>query len=186
MRHPNSYLPKYIASETDGENVPLTSGNGPSSMQRQRQINGLDIGPHQIVESDDEDIPPYGFPSHGKRRNRRDGSDIDLVLGSGGTLNLVYYFANNFLILFSDAIPGENSSLLGHNIGSNSDISTHLCEIDDSEYEQEQMNKQQQQHLHQPLKSSLNTSKNSTNSSSSSKSGKKSVKFNNNVQQTEV
>lgn len=86
LRHPNSYLPKYIASETDGENVPLTSGNGPSSMQRQRQIKGLDIGPHQIVESDDEDIPPYGFPSHGKRRNRRDGSDIDLVLGSGGTL----------------------------------------------------------------------------------------------------
>lgn len=77
LRHPNSYLPKYIASETDGENAPLTSG-------RQRQINGLDIGPHQIVESDDEDIPPYGFPSHGKRRNRRDGSDIDLVLGSGG------------------------------------------------------------------------------------------------------
>lgn len=81
-------------------------------------------------------------------------------------------------------IPGENSSLLGHNIGSNSDISTHLCEIDDSEYEQEQMKQQNQQQ--QPLKSSLNTSKNSTNSSSSSKSGKKSVKFNNNVQQTEV
>lgn len=77
-------------------------------------------------------------------------------------------------------ISGENSSLLGHRIGSNSDVSTHLCEIDDSEYEQEQ------HHQQQPLKSSLNTSKNSTNSSSSSKSGKKSVKFNNNVQQTEV
>lgn len=88
LRHPNSYLPKYIASETDGENVPLTSGNNGPAMQRQRQINGLDIGPHQIVESDDEDIPPYGFPSHGKRRNRRDGSDIDLVLGSGGKFTL--------------------------------------------------------------------------------------------------
>lgn len=53
-----------------------------------RQINGLDIGPHQIVESDEEDIPSYGFPSQKKRRNRRDGTDIDMMLGNGGMLRL--------------------------------------------------------------------------------------------------
>lgn len=74
---------------------------------------------------------------------------------------------------------GENSSLLGHRMGSASDLSTHLCEIDDSEYEQEQQQAQK-------LKSSLNASKTSTASSSSSKSGKKSVKWNNTVQQTDV
>lgn len=79
LRHPNSYLPKYIPSETEGENVPLTSA------ALRRQINGLDIGPHQIVESDEEDIPSYGFPSQRRNRNRRNGDDIDAVLGNGGT-----------------------------------------------------------------------------------------------------
>jgi len=33
-------------------------------------------------------------------------------------------------------LKGESNSLLGHHhSGSNSDLSTHLCEIDDSEYE---------------------------------------------------
>lgn len=76
--------------------------------------------------------------------------------------------------------PGENSSLLGHHIDSNSDVSmTHLCEIDDSEFEQEPLHNQQH------LKSLLNTSKNSSNSNSS-KASKKSVKWNNNVQHTDV
>lgn len=32
---------------------------------------------------------------------------------------------------------GEHNSLLGNHGTSNSDVSTHLCEIDDSEFEQE-------------------------------------------------
>lgn len=72
-------MPKYIPSETEGENTPLTSA------AIRRQINGLDIGPHQIVESDEEDIPAYGFPSQRRNRNRRNGGDdIDAVLGNGG------------------------------------------------------------------------------------------------------
>lgn len=85
LRHPNSYLPKYnIQSETEGESAPLT---GVSS---RKLLNGLEIGPHQLVESDDEDIQAYGFPQ--KRRNRREPSDIDLVLHSGGNaITLIFY-----------------------------------------------------------------------------------------------
>lgn len=77
LRHPNSYLPRYnIQSETDGEQAPLTG---------KRQINGLDIGPHQIIESDEEDeVPSYGFPAQQRRRNRRELSDIDLALSNRG------------------------------------------------------------------------------------------------------
>lgn len=94
LRHPNSYLPKYnIQSETDGESVPLTSGilnssNNLSGMNPsgiRRQNIGLDIGPHQIVQSDEEDddgIQAYGFPV--QRRNRIQHSDIDLVLSREG------------------------------------------------------------------------------------------------------
>lgn len=77
LRHPNSYLPKYnIQSETEGESAPLTG------VGSRKPLNGLEIGPHQLVESDDEDVQAYGFPQ--KRRNRREQSDIDLVLHSGG------------------------------------------------------------------------------------------------------
>lgn len=83
LRHPNSYLPRYnIHSETDGEFQPLTGAN-------KRAISGLDIGPHQqIIESDNddddiEDIPSYGFPQ-AKRRNRREPSDIDILISNGG------------------------------------------------------------------------------------------------------
>uniref|UniRef100_A0A182TNV0 Uncharacterized protein n=1 Tax=Anopheles melas TaxID=34690 RepID=A0A182TNV0_9DIPT len=73
LRHPNSYLPKYnIQSETEGENVPLTG---------RKPLNGLEIGRHQLVESDDDDVESYGFPQ--TRRNRREPSDIDLVLKTG-------------------------------------------------------------------------------------------------------
>ncbi|XP_037031417.1 fat-like cadherin-related tumor suppressor homolog isoform X7 [Bradysia coprophila] len=108
LRHPNSYLPRYnIQSETDGESAPLT-GN--------RNFNGDDMADQHITESDDEDVPSYGFPSQQKRRNRRNVSDIDLLISNGGEHNL----------------------LLGNHHGtSNSDVSTHLCEIDDSECEQE-------------------------------------------------
>uniref|UniRef100_A0A182K8T4 Uncharacterized protein n=1 Tax=Anopheles christyi TaxID=43041 RepID=A0A182K8T4_9DIPT len=120
LRHPNSYLPKYnIQSETEGENVPLTG---------RKPLNGLEIGRHQLVESDDDDVESYGFPQ--TRRNRREPSDIDLVLKTD-----------------------EGSSLLSHSRTlnssnhSNSDLSTQLCEIDDSEYEESH---QHQQHQHLP------------------------------------
>lgn len=158
LRHPNSYLPKYnIQSETEGESAPLTGGVG-----SRKPLNGLEIGPHQLVESDDEDIQAYGFPQ--KRRNRREPSDIDLVLHSGG----------------------EGSSLLSHprNLNSsnhsNSDLSTHLCEIDDSEYEQEQL----QLPMHQPMQQHQSTSSLSSGGPGRPKQNK--VKWANIVQQTEV
>lgn len=93
IRHPNSYLPKYnIQSETDGESIPLTQShdattmvsnmNGSNRIGQQRILlkNGVDIGPHQIVQSDEEDVPAYGFPSQ-KRRNRIEQSDMELNNG---------------------------------------------------------------------------------------------------------
>lgn len=82
LRHPNSYLPRYnIQSETDGESMPLTG---------KRQLNGLDIGPHQIIESDEEDVQSYGFPLQQKRRNNRIPSDIDLALSHGGEFRVFF------------------------------------------------------------------------------------------------
>lgn len=103
IRHPNSYLPRYnIQSETDGESAPLTGGGGISSnsaattirtttpnKRRQATFKSPDIGPQQIIESDenpeddDEDVPSYGFPAQQKRRNRRDTCDLDLLMGTG-------------------------------------------------------------------------------------------------------
>lgn len=101
MRHPNSYLPRYnIHSETDGENAPLT-GN---TKQRLSPFNNSDCGssisglanngPHQqIIESEDEeDVPSYGFPSQKNRRNRRNPSDIDLLISNGGKLINLFFF----------------------------------------------------------------------------------------------
>lgn len=96
IRHPNSYLPKYnIQSETDGESIPLTQSNDAMvsshgmngnriGMGQQRILlkNGIDIGTHQIIQSDEEDVPAYGFPSQ-KRRNRMEQSDLEL--NKGGT-----------------------------------------------------------------------------------------------------
>lgn len=48
--------------------------------------NGVDVGPHQIIQSDeDDDVPAYGFPSQ-KRRNRVQQSDLELELSKGGKL----------------------------------------------------------------------------------------------------
>lgn len=87
LRHPNSYLPNYnIQSETDGESIPLTRSNDAmmvsNRMGQQRILmkNGVDIGPHQIVQSDEDDVPAYGFPSQ-KRRNRIEQSDLELNKG---------------------------------------------------------------------------------------------------------
>ncbi len=59
--------------------------NGSGGIVRRPNI-GLDIGPHQIVQSDeeDDDIPAYGFPSQ-KRRNRLQNSDMDLVFNREGS-----------------------------------------------------------------------------------------------------
>lgn len=68
------------------------------------------------LQSDDEedDVVPYGFPS--ARRNRcHKGDDVDEIGSVITTLE-------------------ERNSLLG-GATSNSDLSTNLCEIDDSEYE---------------------------------------------------
>lgn len=46
--------------------------------------NGVDVGPHQIIQSDeDDDVPAYGFPSQ-KRRNRVQQSDLELEFSNGG------------------------------------------------------------------------------------------------------
>lgn len=190
LRHPNSYLPKYnIQSETEGEGAPLTGGGGGGGPSR-KPLNGLEIGPHQLVESDEEEeegedgIQAYGFPAM-KRRNRRQPSDIDMVLHSGG----------------------ESSSLLSHSRNlnssnhSNSDLSTHLCEIDDSEFEQDMPPPMQQFH-HQPQPHQLHhhhhhptqqqpQQHQSSSSLSSGGSGQprpkhNKVKWANSVQQTEV
>lgn len=78
VRHPNSYLPRYNInnSETDGECAPLTG----------RALKGLEIGPQQILESDDEEdtVPSYGFPIQKKGQNRRNFTDIDSIIHNGG------------------------------------------------------------------------------------------------------
>lgn len=98
MRHPNSYLPKYnIQSETDGESIPLnqsndmTVSNGNRIGQRMLK-NGVNVGPHQIIhsdeeEEDDDDVQAYGFPSQ-KRRNRVQQSDLDLELSKAGECSI--------------------------------------------------------------------------------------------------
>lgn len=92
LKHPNCYLPKYnVQTETDGESTPLTTNN-------KKSLSGLDIGPHQqIFESDDEDnnddeeeILSYGFPQQG--RNRREPSDIALLIASGGKFQFISSF----------------------------------------------------------------------------------------------
>lgn len=91
VRHPNSYLPKYnIQSETDGESIPLTQSNDVIANKRMVK-NGVDIGPHQILQSDEDedDVPAYGFPSH-KRRNRVQQSDLELELSKGGELRKLF------------------------------------------------------------------------------------------------
>ncbi|KAJ8866041.1 hypothetical protein PR048_033565, partial [Dryococelus australis] len=91
LRHPNTYLPRYVNSETEAE-----------------LLNG-------VHNSDDEDgdVSPYGFP------NSRHWQDDD-----GSVITVL----------------GERTSLLG-GATSNSDLSTNLCEIDDSECESTELKK---------------------------------------------
>lgn len=90
-------MPKYnIQSETDGESMPLTtphSHHQHNVMMSNNKMDrrGLNIGPHQIVQSDedeeDDGIQAYGFPSQQMRRNRVQQSDFDLELSNGGEYN---------------------------------------------------------------------------------------------------
>ncbi|XP_049837416.1 fat-like cadherin-related tumor suppressor homolog isoform X3 [Schistocerca gregaria] len=66
-------------------------------------------GCNNADDTDDEEVVPYGFPTS----KRRKGDDED-----GSVITVL----------------GERASLLG-GFTSNSDISTHLCEIEDSEFE---------------------------------------------------
>lgn len=78
-------------------------------------LNGR-LGDGLESEDDEDDVVPYGFPS--TRRNRchnNKGDDVDDIGSVITTLE-------------------ERNSLLG-GATSNSDLSTNLCEIDDSEYE---------------------------------------------------
>lgn len=95
LRHPNSYLPRYnIQSETDGE----------TSLASSKLLNNSDlVNKNQIVESDEEDVPAYGFP---KRRNRREASDIDRIINHCGLSAFTFLNSldlsriKNFLTLF--------------------------------------------------------------------------------------
>lgn len=97
MKHPNSYLPKYnVQSETDeGETTPLNAKiNSPSNdpdVFEDDEINEPDHDDEDEEEEeeedgddfdDDQDIPSYGFP---QVRNRREPSDIDLIISNAGT-----------------------------------------------------------------------------------------------------
>lgn len=88
-------MPKYnIQSETDGESIPLTQSNDVIANKRMLK-NGVDIGPHQIIqtdeEDDDDDVQAYGFPSQ-KRRNRVQQRDLELELSKGGELTKETFF----------------------------------------------------------------------------------------------
>lgn len=82
LRHPNSYLPRYnIQSETDGE----------TSLASSKLLNNSDlVNKNLIVESDEEDVPAYGFP---KRRNRREASDIDRIINHCGGFAFYVFFS---------------------------------------------------------------------------------------------
>ena len=135
LRHPNSYLPHYnIQTDTDSEHQPLNGSittpiviggnkknkNGAlgilaSDDELENNDDEGEDDEDQDLDDDDEDdnVVPYGFPS--ARSRNRCARATDLVI-----TNL-----------------DERNSLLGNNgtANSNSDLSTHLCEIDDADFE---------------------------------------------------
>lgn len=108
LRHPNSYLPHYnIHTDTDTETltIPLNGGCLGTLVS--------DEDEEEEEEDDDDNVVPYGFPSSRRNRCLRNrGSEIGAVIKSLEETNSL--------------LPGANS---------NSDLSTNLCEIDDSEFE---------------------------------------------------
>ncbi|XP_011501552.1 PREDICTED: fat-like cadherin-related tumor suppressor homolog [Ceratosolen solmsi marchali] len=116
LRHPNSYLPHYnIHTDTDNEimaTIPLNGGClGTLVSDEEEEEEDDDEEEEEAVEDEDEEdqdnVVPYGFPS--ARRNRCPRKRVE------------------------DGFEERNSLLGGAN--SNSDLSTNLCEIDDSEFE---------------------------------------------------
>uniref|UniRef100_A0A1B0CLA4 Uncharacterized protein n=2 Tax=Lutzomyia longipalpis TaxID=7200 RepID=A0A1B0CLA4_LUTLO len=119
VRHPNSYLPRYnIQSDTDGERSSLMANGGT-----------FDVPPVSIIESDEDQeeeedgvtIPAYGFPASSsamkaRRRNRIEARDMELAMRQAGQED--------------DTLLGGGSG--GYRRGSASDLSVHLCEIEDS------------------------------------------------------
>ena len=111
LRHPNSYLPHYnIHTDTDTEalavTIPLNGGC--------LGMSDDDDDDDDDEEEDDDNVVPYGFPS--ARRNRANDAGSELC---GSVITSLE----------------ERNSLLGGGANSNSDLSTNLCEIDDSEFE---------------------------------------------------
>lgn len=116
LRHPNTYLPSHaynIPSEAELD-LPRTL----------RRIGGCS-------SPDTDDIESYGFPSKRNRRRHINEDDIaSIMLGNGSEpqrhdLSLIPF------------VSDERHSLLGLNT-SNSDLSTNVCDIEDSECEGEQ------------------------------------------------
>lgn len=75
--------------------------------------NGVDIGPHQIIQSDEDedDVPAYGFPSQ-KRRNRVQQSDLELEFSKGGELwKRFFHFFFNFFSLHPPPAHSHHNDL---------------------------------------------------------------------------
>ncbi|XP_055855772.1 fat-like cadherin-related tumor suppressor homolog isoform X2 [Episyrphus balteatus] len=156
-RHPNSYLPRYnIQSETDGETSMCSTKLLNSQIRR--------TIPGSNNDSDDEEVSGYGFPN---RRCKRQISDIDNIVSKCG--------------------PGENMSLLGsYHLGdceSNSDISTQICEIEDSEFEDTRPSTRSKSAT---LTNNASSLASVGSSSKGSSSGKKAVNWSSSVHQTDV
>ncbi|XP_055371961.1 fat-like cadherin-related tumor suppressor homolog [Condylostylus longicornis] len=176
LRHPNSYLPRYnIQSETDAENG--------TTLASSKLLNSLELESHQIVETDDEDddVEVYGFPKH---RNRRNGNEIDLLVKNEGLLESSSLLAKSSVVGGNDQL--QKSHLHHHHHHhhqhphqhhkrhneSNSDLSTQLCEIEDSEFDDDLI--------------SNTSTKGIKTTASQPDVVKKSVKWTNSVHQTEV
>ncbi|XP_031780785.1 fat-like cadherin-related tumor suppressor homolog isoform X4 [Nasonia vitripennis] len=121
LRHPNSYLPHYnIHSDAESEimaTIPLNGGCTLGTLLSDEEDEPENNENDDEEDEDDDNVVPYGFPS--ARRNRcprqqrlDNGSELDSVI---------------------TGLEERNSLLGGAN--SNSDLSTNLCEIDDSEFE---------------------------------------------------
>lgn len=74
--------------------------------------NGVDIGPHQIIQSDeDDDVQAYGFPSQ-KRRNRVQQSDLELELTQGGELHKKPTTTSTFLLFVFCSLHNDLLNIL--------------------------------------------------------------------------
>jgi protocadherin Fat 1/2/3 len=84
----------------------------------------------QSPGAESDEVEPYGFPSNRNRRKNCD-DDIGSVITTLGTDP-----RSRRRVVVNVCVAEERNSLLG-GYGSNSDMSTNLCEIEDSECEAE-------------------------------------------------